>query len=405
METAQAGPNATKRARGSHPRRGADTLPELSTAHARAILLRAAGFDRSWPAGTDGVVALLDALEWIQLDPIDRVGQNADLVASARCAGLVRGQVHRALAGRSFEHFAKERCILHPRHFAHYRGQAVETPWWRHSERMARLPASLLAEVLGEVRERGPLPVDRLSPRGKVSPMDWAGWKSTSRAEVLALEVLWTRCEVVVSGRDARGRRVVDLPERALPPEALTAVPVGSFAETMLLARVRSCGLLSRNSGPTWSMLADARTDGTVERLLAAGTLAAVRVGRRPYLTLPESLVLPVHDVLHAASTTSAVLGPLDPLLWNRDLVRDAFGFDYLWEVYKPAAQRSWGYYVCPLLVGGELAGRFEARRDGGILRVERTWGNLTGAEPALSRLAAFNGCEGFDLAGAQRSA
>jgi uncharacterized protein len=408
----KAGPIATKAprvatrvaTRAAPARRKADELPVLPADHARAILLHAAGFDRAWPAGDAGIHALLDALDWIQLDPIDRVGQNADLVAGARVPGMVRGDVHRALAGQSFEHFAKERCIVHPRHFAHYRGQAVETPWWRHSERMSLLAPELLAEVLDEVGARGPLPIDQLSTRGKVNPMEWSGWKGTSRAEVLALDVLWTRCEVVVSGRDARGRRIVDTPERALPAEAVAATPSGTFAETMLLARVRSCGLLSRAGGPTWSMLAATRTDGTVERLLDAGALAEVRVGRRPYLTLPESLDLSVRDVLHAASPVSAVLGPLDPLMWNRDLVRDAFDFDYLWEIYKPEAQRRWGYYVCPLLVGGQLRGRIEARRQGKTLRIERTWGSLDGAEPALSRLAALNGCAGFDLAGAEHA-
>ncbi len=37
-------------------------------------------------------------------------------------------------------------------------------------------------------------------------------------------------------------------------------------------------------------MLASARTDGTVERLIAAGQLANVRMGRRPYLARPEDL-------------------------------------------------------------------------------------------------------------------
>lgn len=378
------------------PTKAAPAL-ELAPEAARAILLHAAGFDRDWPDGAEGVAAVLDALECIQLDPIDRVGQNADLVAGARVAGIGPGEVHRALAGRSFEHFAKERCIIHGRHFAHYRGQAVQTPWWRHSERAGMLSEALLGEVLAEVRERGPLAVDQLTPRGRVEPMDWSGWSGTSRAEMLAFDVLWTRCEVVVSGRDARGRRMANLPERAIP-EWAHAPAEGSFGETLLLARVRSCGLLSRAGGATWSMLADTRKDGTVDRLLAERRLVEVRVGRRPYLALPASLDLPVADVLHAASRRAVVLGPLDPLIWNRELVRDAFDFDYLWEIYKPAAQRRWGYYVCPLLVDAQLRGRMEGRREGDTLRIERTWGPIEGAEPAFQRLAAQNGCRRWEI-------
>ena len=56
------------------------------------------------------------------------------------------------------------------------------------------------------------------------------------------------------------------------------------------------------------------------------------------------------------------ILGPLDPLLWDRDLVRHVFDFEYVWEVYKPAHQRRWGWYVCPILHRDRLIGRVDAQ-------------------------------------------
>ena len=44
-----------------------------------------------------------------------------------------------------------------------------------------------------------------------------------------------------------------------------------------------------------------------------------------------------------------AFLAALDPLAWDRDLLRSLYDFDYLWEVYVPAAKRRWGYYVLPI--------------------------------------------------------
>jgi uncharacterized protein len=57
-------------------------------------------------------------------------------------------------------------------------------------------------------------------------------------------------------------------------------------------------------------------------------------------------------------------LAPLDPLVWDRRMLRELFGFDYLWEVYVPAAKRKWGYYVLPLLFGDRFVGRIEPRLD-----------------------------------------
>jgi hypothetical protein len=68
------------------------------------------------------------------------------------------------------------------------------------------------------------------------------------------------------------------------------------------------------------------------------------------------------------------ILGPLDPLLWDRNLVRHAFGFDYVWEVYKPAKDRIWGWYVCPLLHRDRLIGRIDAHVERGVLKVRKLW-------------------------------
>ncbi|HEX8025338.1 MAG TPA: crosslink repair DNA glycosylase YcaQ family protein, partial [Candidatus Limnocylindrales bacterium] len=84
-----------------------------------------------------------------------------------------------------------------------------------------------------------------------------------------------------------------------------------------------------------------------------------------------------------------AFLAPLDPLVWDRDLLRKLFDFDYLWEVYVPEPKRKWGYYVLPLLFGDRFVGRIEPRidRKAKTLDVVGLWW-----EPGFDPLAA----EGF---------
>jgi len=76
------------------------------------------------------------------------------------------------------------------------------------------------------------------------------------------------------------------------------------------------------------------------------------------------------------ASQGVAFLAPLDPFVWDRDFLRSLYGFDYVWEVYVPAAKRRWGYYVLPLLFGDRLVGRIEPRFDrrAGRLQVIDLW-------------------------------
>lgn len=40
------------------------------------------------------------------------------------------------------------------------------------------------------------------------------------------------------------------------------------------------------------------------------------------------------------------------------------FGFDYVWEVYKPEHLRKYGYYVMPILWGDRLVARFDSKLD-----------------------------------------
>ena len=378
----------------------------LSRSEARAYLVGQLGLARPRrERGAAGVCAMLDALGCVQIDPLDPMGTNADLVALARVDGIARGDVFRhTLPGHAFEHWAKERCLLPARAFAYYRarsangGDVVETPWWRTSERAGRLPAGVLEAVREEIAVRGPIPASALSDRGHVEPFDWAGWRGTTKAASMAIEVLWTRCEIVVAGRTGR-EKLWAVPAHALPDHHDAAAD-GHFDRWALAERVRAAGLLPRGGGAAWSTtLRGARTSGVVDEMLADGTLEEVAIegdSRRRLLAARSA----VDRKVSKPDDRMRLLGPLDPLLWDRDLVRTVFGFEYLWEVYKPAKLRRWGWYVVPLLHRGRLVGRLEGRAVGTTLAIDRVWRERgidfdeDALDAALERHADACGCD-----------
>ena len=79
---------------------------------------------------------------------------------------------------------------------------------------------------------------------------------------------------------------------------------------------------------------------------------------------------------MRSAEPGVAFLAPLDPVCWDRDLLRRLFDFDYIWEVYVPEPKRRWGYYVLPILYGDRLVGRIEPRleRRARTLRIVDMW-------------------------------
>lgn len=370
----------------------------LDRDEARARLVSHLALERTAGNGAAGTRALLKRLRAIQLDPLDVIGTNADLVVMARVDDVRRGDVWRHLFPiHAFEHFAKERCILPADAFPWYRtqGHDAQTPWWRHHERQARVPERVIAQLLEEIRARGPLTARELTDHGTVQPIDWSGWKGTTKATTMALELLWTSCEIVVAGRTESGSKLYDVPERALPKHATSRVDPAEFPRWALRERAEAAGLLTRAGGSMWSMLSSVRTSPIVQQMTEAGELVDVAIdgSTRRYLA-PASFL---RRRAFQYDDRVRILGPLDPLLWDRDLVRTIFGFDYVWEVYKPAHQRKWGWYVCPLLHRGHFIGRIDARVDGATLVVSKLWLESANAElepiqEALQRHASLCG-------------
>ena len=366
----------------------------VSAAAARRFLVRRHFLapPRSLPAGLDGLRAAFARLGSIQFDPLAVAGRNHDLALHARVRDYDPAWCHELLYERRelFETYNKMLSLL----------PTAELPWYRlawdgfaaqHQDAAFARHGETVAHVLDEIRTRGPLSSLDFEKRASV---DWY-WGPTN--EVRAVLEALSEAGVISLARREGNRRYFDLTERLYPADLLAIRPdEHEQRRHKLLSRYRAHGLLGEGGqAELWYGIARARPavedpPGTPtrqalrEELVAGGDLVPVSVEgvRGMRFVLGAEL-----DLLHDADAETAdgrampdagvtFLAPLDSFVWDRDFLRRLFAFDYVWEVYVPAARRRWGYYVLPILYGDRLVGRIEPRIDraNGTIRILGTW-------------------------------
>ena len=137
-----------------------------------------------------------------------------------------------------------------------------------------------------------------------------------------------------------------------------------------LLSRYRAVGLtttVGTQSEVMYSAGTTAERKRRTERLVDEGRLIPVDVDGMKYTRYIIAEERPILEQTATGPLTAAAvsfLAPLDPLVWDRRMLRELWGFDYLWEVYVPEPKRRWGYYVLPILFGDRFVGRIEPRLD-----------------------------------------
>jgi uncharacterized protein len=396
------------------------TVETISLARLRRYLVAHQGYATRFRRGrTADVEATIRRLRAVQLDSISTVDRAHRLTLTSRIGAYPEATVSRLLAaGRIFEYWAHEACLvpiedypLFKRRMEHLR----ERHWWgrRHDH-----DPEVKERVLDALRERGPLPTRYFegdSGVGSTEPQSGGagsvGASATStggmwnwKPEKRILEDLFAAGEVVVAGRESF-QRLYALPEQVIPPEQLAA-PTPSeeeFVRGYALRAVKGRGALTES--------------GIAEHCRFAGGIKAMRpvvdglerdglVRRVAVDDGDPAVVVPSDANLDGAAPKGGVLlCPFDNLLWDRPFLERVFRFRHVIEVYKPAPQRAYGYYVLPFLYGDRLVGRtdLKAERAEGVLRVRafhlepkvrRSAALETAFEKALERLARVLGLE-----------
>jgi uncharacterized protein YcaQ len=315
--------------------------------------------------GEDGILAFCRQAGCIQYDPVDACGRNADLTLQSRIRGYHKDMLKHLLYEKRelIDYWDKNMAIL----------PITDWPFLtrtREGFRQAGLRSqdeisSREEAAKAYIRQNGPCYSDDLNMPEKV---DWY-WSHTTAARVV-LEALYFRGELMIHHK--RGtQKCYELTENLLNPTLRTAPDPypddREYEAERVRRRIGAVGML-------WNKASDAflgidglkaeKREQAFSMLLQKRTILPVDVAgiRSVFYILAED-----EPILHSLSDDTPrteFIAPLDPMMWDRKLILALFGFNYKWEIYTPAHQRKYGYYVLPVLQNGAFTARIEMERS-----------------------------------------
>ncbi|MGW0433881.1 winged helix-turn-helix domain-containing protein [Micromonospora sp. NPDC003197] len=354
-------------------------IPEsLSPAQARRIALTAQGFADPLPTGVPDrrhLRRVLGRIGLLQMDSVNVLQRAHYLPLYSRLGPYPTSLLDRAAyqgPRELFEYWGHEASLLpveaHPA--LRWRMAAARTEAWGGMRQIATEQPQLVEWVRDEVRARGPLTAAEIEHD---APRETGNWGWNWSAVKKALEFLFWSGEVTAATRTTAFARRYDVPERVLPAAVLdapTLAPPDAYRQLVAVA-ARALGVAAEPELRDYFRLPLAGTRVAIAELVEAGELLPVRVPGWPSPTY-----------LHAQARlprwvrASTLVSPFDPLVWERGRTERLFGFTYRIEIYVPAPQRVYGYYVLPFLHGDRLAARVDLKADrkAGVLLVPAAW-------------------------------
>ena len=312
-------------------------------------------------ANREDVLHAIRRMGVLQIDSISVVARSPYLVLWSRIGAYDPVWLDELLAeGALFEYWSHAACFVPIEDYGLYRRLMLDktdkTRVWMEAHPDA------LEHVLGRIREGGPVrSAEFARTDGKAG--GWWEWKPEKRA----LEHLFAAGELMISHRE-NFHRVYDLRERvlanALPEWEDALVPTHrEVTRALALKAVRALGVAVARWVPDYFRTPKRGAASLLEELADEGSLMRAEIEDERAYVHPENARL-AEEVLSGRqrSSVTTLLSPFDPVVWDRARASELFGFDYKIEVYTPAARRRYGYYSLPVLHGGALVGRLDAK-------------------------------------------
>lgn len=361
---------------------------------------------------SDDLYETIHRLGFVQLDTIACVERAHHMILFSRSECYKPADLkHLAESERRlFEHWTHDASLIPMEFYPHWHHrfdkakQSIKHPNWQ--KRLGPKPRQTIRQVRKHIEAHGPtMSRDFEKPDGPRK--SWWGWAPTKTA----LEYSWRTGDFAVAGRE-NFHKIYDLAERIIPSDLRNVRPsreettdwkcrqainrlvfanakeIKSFWETCETTEVRD-----------WLQKEQDRSLVQVNVECADGSLRPAFASR----DIEEQL-----ETVPCAPSGLRLINPFDPVVRDRARSLYLFGFNYRIEIFVPALQRQYGYYVFPILDGDRFVGRIDlkAHRKEDRLEVKGLWwedgikigeGRIGRLRKELQKVAKFSGVSEVD--------
>ena len=354
------------------------TLHHVNNSQARRLWLHLQGMLTS-PHTTGSSVQILDTIKqlgMVQLDSINHVVRAHHHILWNRHPSYREAQ-YNSLLGTSptvFEHFSHDAAILPLTIYPYWQRQRKRrsSAYRRGALGKQLASAKVQKQMLAQIKVNGPMcSRDFSATFTKRADKSLHAWMRPPHK--LALDYLWLKGDLCVSHRKGF-IKYYDITERLIPAELIhdqysteqqidflcqsalqrlgfaTANEIQRFYEACDLAEVKHW--ISQQSSNLCQVEVET-FDGRMVAMVAHANITAML------------------DCLPEPCQRLRIISPFDPVVRDRARLERLFGMSYRIEIYTPALQRKYGYYIYPVIEGERICARIDVRANRSSNRLE----------------------------------
>lgn len=341
----------------------------VSRESARRLMIEKQGINNKVTnANKEDVYNTIEKLGCLQIDTINVIERAHYLTLWSRLGNYKKPYLDNLAYKdrRLFEYWAHAASFVPIKHYRYY----LHSMSKRREELLTKLQTrtgrgqKLIDHVLQRIKEEGPLASKDFDSEKKQK----GGWWNR-KDEKVAMDYLYGAGILAVSYRE-NFQRYYDFTENVIPSSVDTEPPTDDERILFFIKKTMNClGVIqpkeAREYYQHWAVHLG-RTSSQVEELLKAQEyMTSIEVeGGSQYYCLQDD-VIRLDEIDNDFDYEHVQLFVyFDNFMWNRQRIKDLFGFESKLEIYVPVKERVYGYYHLPVLYGDRIVARIEPKMD-----------------------------------------